>query len=1307
MPDFEDALLRFDVSEQSLLTVLHRLESTKLVEASSSGSYEILPSHLAAIVEERMELEQKKHVAAERMLSRDLKLWQEIEAYMPRQHFERIHAARRQLRVSEAEAQLMLRCALLFHGGCHLNATRYWLGRTKSRTAKVETLLAALFGSSECARGSSATLLGDFPLREVQAQLHLVALRDESAQVREQAIRSLSRMKDVPLQESLVQEVLDSNSPYRTMAVEALKIFPDDTTLALLRRVVEEQSSPVELRNQAIRVCGLLATPEAVEALLEIAIQDDDEADRSEAGLVLGSLTQTPLVRHLVGRLRHERRLICGMKQMLSARAAIRSLQTAFTVFGVLIGEFVLHGVMLLSLGRLRWGVTFLLPGIAGELLFFSGQTTTGFLVWLSSGLISQLAATSIVLNERNEKKERQLAYRRYLGVALFAWNCFLVFPFLPGLAHLLTRRTRRGVELFGRALMGGLLLLIVVLLKSVFLMNDLPVLGPFLHVLRWIYLGTGVALIPWSYALDVCDVFKNTILFKEPQRRLKALYRKVAGSPAAVAIVLEELNGDQPQNCRWAARILAHYGRSMDAGLLIDYVMQRPRREVFQAVRSLTQMKTSAVCRLLYEKWATGDLAFRRIVVSILAGSPTQESLDTLRSLREQLNWTSRFRYAAAVWHFRFKVWPTALVMLVLLLLPLFGVLAREGHRSLAGGVHHFVAVVRSDGETDATRIDYAQRLARRDPAAALRTAGAVFAKSNASKELRLGMMTALGVVIHQTADREASFAAAQRLGSTLSDQREDLPIRQRALLVLSESAKRSTGMGMHSEILPYLQDLLLTTAAPLNFELRREAIDQLGRIGTAKAVQALEKLVRLKAGSSSEAADIASTSTPTLEDISKEVAGGTGKINPSEAAEARREAELKTRALQALGSIRSTAPGPQIHQIAEDAKSAFSVLLKLVDDSSLDPHLRSMAEKLASRFDPLGKLEHYSDQRQFDSVIQQGEALVRHEQHGSDGQRRSRARELLQAAYIETAKRFRSEKAPDRALTQIERALDLLPGDAQALRMQGLIYLDQNDLKNALTVMRTVAEKSGDAESQATLAYIYFQKSDLTHARASALNAIHRDPNYAWAYELLLGTYDREGQPKEAARQFEKLKDLYPESILPTLQLGFVYHEYLAVEDPAYYQKSCEQYSSLLSHRNPADALGIKANLVECFVTTGRYAEAITMSDALLQEASPEPILAVNVCFLRFAAATLQGKRGYREALRGLSRTYRSLPAGFKNNWSYRGTWRYIERAPAPIEDKELLYGMIELIQSKSAPKSIPHVSANRARIVAAALR
>ena len=111
------------------------------------------------------------------------------------------------------------------------------------------------------------------------------ALKDEDAQVRQQAMSALGMLHDKSALEAFKSALNDKDPQIRSQAVWALGVNGDDSVIEPLIRALQDQDARV--REQAAWGLGLKGDNRAVEPLSR-ALKDQDEKVRSQAAWALG-----------------------------------------------------------------------------------------------------------------------------------------------------------------------------------------------------------------------------------------------------------------------------------------------------------------------------------------------------------------------------------------------------------------------------------------------------------------------------------------------------------------------------------------------------------------------------------------------------------------------------------------------------------------------------------------------------------------------------------------------------------------------------------------------------------------------------------------------------------------------------------------------------------------------------------------------------------------------------------------------------------------------------------------------------------
>jgi tetratricopeptide (TPR) repeat protein len=130
------------------------------------------------------------------------------------------------------------------------------------------------------------------------------------------------------------------------------------------------------------------------------------------------------------------------------------------------------------------------------------------------------------------------------------------------------------------------------------------------------------------------------------------------------------------------------------------------------------------------------------------------------------------------------------------------------------------------------------------------------------------------------------------------------------------------------------------------------------------------------------------------------------------------------------------------------------------------------------------------------------------------------------------------------DEARADIERALQLAPNDADALSLQAIIAIVQNDKDRALAIAeKNVAANPASATARIALSYAQQSRFDLPGARASVEKAVELDPKNALAFARLAELNSSFGELDAAFAAAQKAVALDPNLARTQTVLGFAY--------------------------------------------------------------------------------------------------------------------------------------------------------------------
>ena len=130
------------------------------------------------------------------------------------------------------------------------------------------------------------------------------------------------------------------------------------------------------------------------------------------------------------------------------------------------------------------------------------------------------------------------------------------------------------------------------------------------------------------------------------------------------------------------------------------------------------------------------------------------------------------------------------------------------------------------------------------------------------------------------------------------------------------------------------------------------------------------------------------------------------------------------------------------------------------------------------------------------------------------------------------------------DEADADIKRALRLAPNDGNALALQSIIAVVQNEKDQALNLaQRAVEAAPGSATALIALSYAQQARFDLEAARASLEKAVQLDPKNALAWARLAELWSSFGRLEQALEAAQKAVILEPDLSRTQTVLGFAY--------------------------------------------------------------------------------------------------------------------------------------------------------------------
>jgi hypothetical protein len=654
-PDLTSIEVRFDVPQGTATAVLRWLEYTRrIVQRRASGEYVLVPPQLALAIRAREGHDAAVSARHRELLRRAIRRVQDVEAVVSERAFRQIHADRTRLKVGDEEAAVMLRCAIAYENPTAKGVTQYWLRRVSDPDRQIDILLEAVFDNRSEVRRRAARHLGAWARPAVRNQLQLLALRDPDDRVRAQATDSLALIKDDDLLASLVRELEDRNSPYRTQAIDVLRIFhAQAATDALLRIVSAPESEPDGARQRAIEALGRQETDGAVRALLQIAVQGRSATDREHAAQTLAVTRSRETLRRTLDQLHQLTVAARASRPAISWRAALLWPANTILALGAASANLVVPGFVLLTIRRWRSGLLLSIGWAAflGVMVLVGTDTPepavgsgglpahplwrsrdewlllTGLLV---PGLL-MLVPFQVLVNERKAGLPAGW-YRRALGGVVLAC-CLPMFLVFHGLGCALAKRWRRGLELMAFEGFG-----IMLIAGAFFIRREFDAYSAVSGVFGWTSTSltiAGAALLTATFLLGVKPVWLDAFGFRRRREQLRRIERvtiALSPNPVVPEILLADCVGAAKPRARWSRGLLRRFSRQMSAGLR--------------------------------DCWERAEASARRAMVAIVARHPDAESMAFLEAAARALDWRARVRYRWACVTRGMESWPKPLVL-------------------------------------------------------------------------------------------------------------------------------------------------------------------------------------------------------------------------------------------------------------------------------------------------------------------------------------------------------------------------------------------------------------------------------------------------------------------------------------------------------------------------------------------------------------------------------------------------------------------------------------------------------------------
>ena len=638
--DLDNVARRLGVAKDAPWRVVRWLEEERraLRPRRPAGGYDLMPPQLVTAVAARIRREAAASEHIHGALQQGVRTFVASEALLSLQGFKRIHGQRSAIKVNDEQAMLMLRCALAYEDAQLPGAIDYWLQRVAHEPARVEVLFDALFDADANIRHRAVKRLVGVNQPEIRNQLDLLALRDPTQVVRADAVAALDAIKDQNLRRSLLQEIDEPNSPYRLQAIEALRMFTDADATSALVKIVHRNApgQDADARLKAIEVLGTQNTAPAADALLDIALADQDADDRACASSALGSITDEALLARVLEKLRRMRSRAAGLRPSFSTRSAARTGALAIGAAVAVVVNVFVHGLLLGAIGRRRLAVAVFALEATGVGLLLAAPAA-GLVVWLTSLAIGTLLAMRILLHERLDFKP-QSPFARCLSAVLFAFCSVTFFLYLHGLPPMLARRMRRGLVLLGFEILG-----VIFVMSALYFEDEFAaiMIGTAPRLLFGSFAFIGPLVMGVTYVMGVGGVLLEAFVLRDRRaalQRIDDVCSHLLQSAAVLSMVFRSLAAQSRDEARWGGELANRFGEWL----------QEPLRQ----------------------HWPKADLATKRRIFAFLAGRRDAAAVQFLRAVAPSVGWGARVRAFWASLAFRFSMFPRPLLVAIALVL-------------------------------------------------------------------------------------------------------------------------------------------------------------------------------------------------------------------------------------------------------------------------------------------------------------------------------------------------------------------------------------------------------------------------------------------------------------------------------------------------------------------------------------------------------------------------------------------------------------------------------------------------------------
>jgi HEAT repeat protein/tetratricopeptide (TPR) repeat protein len=1235
--DKTDLALRLGFEPNHVDEILTWLcQTERVLRRDRVGGFEPVPTELSAVVDQNASVSHKDISRGTAILRDGVRSWSQLGSVLPQKRLDEINSIREWLVTSDDEAVEVVRSLLRIANGDDRGNLAYWLRRIRSRPAQISVLLENLFAVSPALRKRAATVLARYDDREVLKQLHRVATEDPDPDVRAAALASLANMNTDELWPLVSQEAREPSSPYQVHAVACLRLFKDERSWQLLVELVSADEYSGKVKKEAIATLAELRTPESIKALVEIGLYNGNPSIRGLAAAALATTQSAELAQLAVDEVRHS-----STSQRTAPSTTAKSLFAgAWQIaagFAITAANTVVHGLALMTLRRFRPGLIFL--GIEAALLIL--RATLGEEVAYLTGLglavnwlICQLMATRAAYSwlkvpgrdtalswSRNPKPKSRFI------LSLFCW--LLALDAIPiflihGVLHALAGRYKRSLKLlfFECVGVGCCLAAWYCFTSDIVAITPLPT--TISRVMFVMYLVAGITIFVYTLAADlvptVIEVFRNQSSGGGWRVKIDLL-RSLATNQFAAEYLLQCAQTGSDADQRWARKIVRHTAQVMPHEKVIAAIASHENPSYL--IRGLAPVTDKELLTAITGEMKHATPQVQKRIVDLLTCRPSEASLTELRPLRKTVGWYGRVRYSAGVWYHRLRVWPSGVLLVMILIAP-FPILAaveiiqtsKDPDRPVMRMVENSVGRGKL---TDDQLLEALQFLAKFDRGVKPEDLQKLF---NSSTEESRSIWTS-------DPSRLAIEVCSLPLDTGDSDQNQKLNVwRQQLFFLVAHDLESNTTNSTKA----------LTTI--------RERDDHCGMNDAVKEKFVEAASLMLKDKPSDQQIGLAlitldTANTGSAVDQLKALLKSLDQTTDQRAAtpdQARRD-ELRKNVIAALAS--------------NDSDAASSALDNIANSKSTSPKLAKIAKA------------------QLQERMSRQEAVVLESVRTSLGNRD------YETAYNEATRVLDSKPNPlfrdDVLELQATAAYNmaLSPNDTGQWAAKAIDAFER--VKN--TPKWNTEHRQELSVAYQLRAWNLQQQGKMQESLPFVRNAIDQDPtlgtNYSLLYEVHISRIDgatskeaKEAAIEMAVADFQKLAKDHPDEMWPRENLASLLHDRAFDFEQSY--KMFVDLQRFRSSLSDADKLNMDSNFMEAKFTVGRYKEAGDAVRLLERQISPEDYgLRIPVALYAYMSAVELGNLdSAKTAWRRLLELMSQVPPTYKLDWRYDGTIQYLEQ-------------------------------------------